>query len=108
MFMNCAHILWFMLYGIFEDFFQVQVSLSHPMCTILCLQTPQNQDNAELFVNCLEAMVETCLPGDDLDVQNPYPSSLGIASALNLSSSMSSISLGTYTAFPFQMNSCTF
>ncbi len=58
-------------------------------------QTPQNQDNAELFVNCLEAMVETCLPGDDLDVQNPYPSSLGIASNLNLSSSMSSLSMGS-------------
>jgi hypothetical protein len=59
------------------------------------LQTTQNQDNAELFVNCLEAMVETCLPGDDLDVQNPYPSSLGIASHLNLSSSMSSLSMGS-------------
>ncbi len=62
---------------------------------MLCLQTTQNQDNAELFVNCLEAMVETCLPGDDLDVQNPYPSSLGIASNLNLSSSMSSLSMGS-------------
>ena len=40
-------------------------------------------------------MVETCLPGDDLDVQNPYPSSLGIASNLNLSSSMSSLSMGS-------------
>lgn len=58
-------------------------------------QTTQNQDNAELFVNCLEAMVETCLPGDDLDVQNPYPSSLGITSNLNLSSSMSSLSMGS-------------
>ena len=58
-------------------------------------QTCQNQDNAELFVNCLEAMVETCLPGDDLDVQNPYPSSLGIASNPNLSSSTSSLSMGS-------------
>ena len=58
-------------------------------------QTTQNQDNAELFVNCLEAMVETCLPGDDLDVQNPYPSPLGIASNPNLSSSMSSLSIGS-------------
>ena len=65
---------------------------SNKTCTF---QTPQNQDNAELFVNCLEAMVETCLPGDDLDVQNPYPSSLGIASNLNLSSSMSSLSMGS-------------
>lgn len=55
----------------------------------------QNNDNAELFVNCLEAMVETCLPGDDLDVHNPYPTSLGIASNLNLSSSMSSLSVGS-------------
>jgi len=55
----------------------------------------QNQDNAELFVNCLEAMVETCLPGgDDLEVQT-YPSSLGISSNLNLSSSMSSLSVGS-------------
>ncbi|XP_052799724.1 neurofibromin-like isoform X3 [Mya arenaria] len=54
----------------------------------------QSNDTAELFVNCLEAMmVETCLPGDDLDILNPYPSSLGISSNLNLSSSMSSLSL---------------
>ena len=46
-------------------------------------------------MNCLEAMVETCLPGDDLDVQNPYPPNLGIASNLNLSSSMSSLSMGS-------------
>ena len=39
--------------------------------------------------------METCLPGDDLDVQNPYPKSLGIASNLNLSSSMSSLSMGS-------------
>ena len=38
--------------------------------------------------------METCLPGDDLDVQNPYRS-LGIASQLNLSSSMSSLSMGS-------------
>lgn len=47
-------------------------------------------------MNCLEAMmVETCLPGDDLDILNPYPSSLGISSNLNLSSSMSSLSVGS-------------
>ena len=40
-------------------------------------------------------MVETCLPGDDLDVQNPYPSSLGIVSNLVMSTSMSSISVGS-------------
>ena len=61
---------------------------------LLYLQTSQNQDNAELFVNCLEAMVETCLPGDDLDFHS-YPPSFGIASNLNLSSSMSSLSIGS-------------
>jgi neurofibromin 1 len=43
-------------------------------------------------------MVETCLPGaDDLDVPHTcYPGALGpISSNLNLSSSMSSISLGS-------------
>lgn len=40
-------------------------------------------------------MVETCLPGDDLDILNPYPSSLGISANANLSSSMSSISVGS-------------
>ena len=35
-------------------------------------------------------MVETCLPGDDLDVQNPYSSPLGIGS-----NSMSSLSMGS-------------
>jgi len=49
-------------------------------------------------VNCLEAMVETCLPGgDDLDVPHTcYPGALSaISSNLNLSSSMSSLSLGS-------------
>lgn len=64
------------------------------MTSITFLQS-QNQDNAELFVNCLEAMVDVCLPGDDLDVQNPYPYSLGLTSNLNLSSSMSSVSVGS-------------
>ena len=40
-------------------------------------------------------MVESCLPGDDLDILNPYPSSLGICSNLNLSSSMSNLSIGS-------------
>lgn len=65
------------------------------MTVALLQQTTQNQDNAELFVNCLEAMVETCLPGDDLDVHSNYPGSLGISSNLNLSSSMSSLSMGS-------------
>lgn len=47
-------------------------------------------------MNCLEAMMlENFLPGDDLDIMNPYPSSLGISSNLNLSSSMSSLSVGS-------------
>ncbi|KAA0198180.1 hypothetical protein HAZT_HAZT005332, partial [Hyalella azteca] len=54
--------------------------------------------NAELFVNCLEAMVETCLPGDDGLEQElaQYPSMLSVASA-NLSSSMSSLTLASPT-----------
>lgn len=59
------------------------------------LATTQPSDNAELFVKGLKLMVETCLPGDDLDLQNPYPNSLGIASNLNLSSSMSSLSVSS-------------
>ena len=61
------------------------------------LQSSGSSDTAELFVNCLEkAMImESCLPGDDLDILNPYPSSLGISSNLNLSSSMSSLSVGS-------------
>ncbi|KAJ8312996.1 hypothetical protein KUTeg_010369 [Tegillarca granosa] len=56
----------------------------------------QSNDTAELLVNCLEAMMmENCLPGDDLDILNPYPSSLGISSNLNLSSSMSSLSVSS-------------
>lgn len=69
--------------------------VNNKMVSIL-FQSPQSSDTAELFVNCLEAMmVETCLPGDDLDILNPYPSSLGISSNLNLSSSMSSLSVGS-------------
>ncbi|XP_022666414.1 neurofibromin-like isoform X2 [Varroa destructor] len=63
-----------------------------------------NLDNAELFVNCLEAMVETCLPADENEPREQtheplqhYPSSLSVASTLNLSSSMSSLTLGSPT-----------
>lgn len=55
-----------------------------------------NLDNAELFVNCLEAMVETCLPADEGELSQ-YPSTLSVASAVNLSSSMSSLTLGSPT-----------
>ncbi|XP_075746616.1 neurofibromin isoform X3 [Rhipicephalus microplus] len=55
-----------------------------------------NLDNAELFVNCLEAMVETSLPADEGELSQ-YPSSLSVASAINLSSSMSSLTLASPT-----------
>lgn len=59
-------------------------------------QSQTNLDNAELFVNCLEAMVETCLPADEGELSQ-YPSSLSVASAINLSSSMSSLTLASPT-----------
>ena len=39
--------------------------------------------------------METCLPGDDIDVQTPFPGLLGIASNPNLSSSLSSLSVSS-------------
>ncbi|CAM1325610.1 NF1 (predicted) [Pycnogonum litorale] len=70
-----------------------------PFTQTLSSETP---DNAELVVNCLEAMVETCLPGDDgPDSMMPdfsqYPSTLSVSSNMNLSSSMSSLTLGSPT-----------
>ncbi|XP_035709221.1 neurofibromin isoform X4 [Folsomia candida] len=53
-------------------------------------------ESAELFVNCLEAMVETCLPSEDGDLEQ-YPSMLSVSSAVNLSSSLSSLTLGSPT-----------
>lgn len=55
-------------------------------------------DGAELFVNCLEAMVETCLPVEEGE-QNiaQYPSMLSVSSNMNLSSSLSSLTLGSPT-----------
>ncbi|KAG8232720.1 hypothetical protein J437_LFUL013313 [Ladona fulva] len=57
-------------------------------------------ESAELFVNCLEAMVETCLPGGD-DVEttelSQYLSMLSVSSNMNLSSSLSSLTLGSPT-----------
>lgn len=46
-------------------------------------------ESSELFVNCLEAMVETCLPADDADAPASKP--------CNLSSSLSSLTLGSPT-----------
>lgn len=44
-------------------------------------------------------MVETCLPIDDGDSHelSQYPSTLSVSSAMNLSSSMSSLTLGSPT-----------
>ncbi|XP_021921694.1 neurofibromin isoform X3 [Zootermopsis nevadensis] len=56
-------------------------------------------ESAELFVNCLEAMVETCLPVEDGELElAPYPSMLSVLSShMNLCSSMSSLTLGSPT-----------
>jgi len=48
-------------------------------------------ESSELFVNCLEAMVETCLPGDETAPVPPSPR------PYNLSSSLSSLTLGSPT-----------
>jgi len=53
-------------------------------------------ESAELFVNCLEAMVETCLPSEDGELEQ-YPSMLSVSSTVNLSSSLSSLTLGSPT-----------
>lgn len=58
-------------------------------------------ESSELFVNCLEAMVETCLPVEETEGENgemqQYPSMLSVSSNMNLSSSMSSLTLGSPT-----------
>lgn len=41
-------------------------------------------------------MVETCLPSEDGDLEQ-YPSMLSVSSAVNLSSSLSSLTLGSPT-----------
>lgn len=46
--------------------------------------------SSELFVNCLEAMVETCLPAEEKD-NVPVPAS----PHLNLNSSYSSLTFGS-------------
>ncbi|XP_073824819.1 neurofibromin 1 isoform X6 [Musca autumnalis] len=49
-------------------------------------------ESSELFGNCLEAMVETCLPGDE------QPAPIGpLVRPYNLSSSLSSLTLGSPT-----------
>ena len=55
-------------------------------------------ESAELFVNCLEALVETCLPAEEGEADlAPFPSMLSVSSNMNLSSSLSSITLGSHT-----------
>ncbi|XP_070572256.1 neurofibromin-like [Ptychodera flava] len=55
-----------------------------------------HSDNAELFVKFLEALLETVLPGDEYDSSSPIPSLIGMAATnLNLSSSMSSLSISS-------------
>ncbi|XP_072402893.1 neurofibromin isoform X3 [Diabrotica undecimpunctata] len=58
-------------------------------------------ESSELFVNCLEAMVVTCLPVDEIEAENgemtQYPSMLSVSSNTNLSSSLSSLTLGSPT-----------
>jgi len=62
-----------------------------------------NAENVELFVNCLEALVETCLPLDETDHElSQYPSmlsvsSIAVSSNIKLSSSLTSISLSSPT-----------
>lgn len=64
-------------------------------------------ESSELFVNCLEAMVETCLPVEESAPVPPSPK------PYHLSSSLSSLTLGSPTdkgMFParkFQMSSKT-
>lgn len=55
-------------------------------------------ESAELFVNCLEALVETCLPAEEGEADlAPFPSMLSVSSNMNLSSSLSSITMGSPT-----------
>ncbi|XP_037923398.1 neurofibromin isoform X2 [Hermetia illucens] len=56
-------------------------------------------ESSELFVNCLEAMVETCLPADDSTPVPPSPR------PYNLSSSLSSLTLGSPTDKAFSSES---
>ncbi|XP_075145354.1 neurofibromin 1 isoform X2 [Haematobia irritans] len=57
-------------------------------------------ESSELFVNCLEAMVETCLPGDEQ--QTPI---VPLVRPYNLSSSLSSLTLGSPTDKAFSSES---
>uniref|UniRef100_A0A1B0CNL1 Uncharacterized protein n=2 Tax=Lutzomyia longipalpis TaxID=7200 RepID=A0A1B0CNL1_LUTLO len=54
-------------------------------------------ESSELFVNCLEAMVETCLPVEETTPTIPPPR------PYNLSSSLSSLTLGSPTDKAFNL-----
>merc|ERR1712227_556170 len=56
-----------------------------------------NAENVELFNNALEALVETCLPVDEMEEASAYDSLLSVASTVKLSSSLTSISLASPT-----------
>jgi len=56
-----------------------------------------NAENVELFNNALEALVETCLPVDEMEEASTYDSLLSVASTVKLSSSLTSISLASPT-----------
>ncbi|KAK9889237.1 hypothetical protein WA026_004512 [Henosepilachna vigintioctopunctata] len=60
-----------------------------------------NTAESSEFVNCLEAMVEMCLPIEESEGENgeiqQYPSMLSVSSNMNLSSSLSSLTLGSPT-----------
>jgi len=65
---------------------------------VCMLQSNCTAESAELFVNCLEAMVETCLPFEEGELElAQYHSMLSVSSNMNLSSSMSSLTLGSPT-----------
>lgn len=68
------------------------ISLSYDLIfELFDLQYNMMGESSELFVNCLEAMVETCLPGDESAPVPPSPR------PYNLSSSLSSLTLGSPT-----------
>ncbi len=54
-----------------------------------------NPENVELFLNTLEALVETCLPADRPEEESAsFNSLLSVSSNMKLSSSLTSLSLG--------------
>ena len=56
-----------------------------------------NAENVELFLNTLEALVETCLPVDQEEENVSYNSLLSVSSNIKMSSSLTSLSLASPT-----------